>query len=317
MKRLIQEEPFEETGKFWLPESPESPVDGTLRYSPGGFTEVALMGSFLSDPTDGSERRAVVHGQTMRGQKISLLGAAEDMEHLSATGTRGRIHAPCLLMGGHCEPETAQRFSEAVFRFTSLEQWYWKRLFVRSLDQTGSTVERVEGDLGHSFRSEYLSATIEFFLTERSSEPSRGEIRVGHDTRIRLRPDAPQDLAWFDEHRRSIQRLLILLVGDLVAAREVFLRDTTDAGYSYAFADWLPTNSCTEHHMHRMPFSFSAVRDRFTDLLDKWFRLEGSCGEAIVLLFSTLTKATAPQPYEFLSRVQAVEGILRPLTSGK
>lgn len=34
------------------------------------------------------------------------------------------------------------------------------------------------------------------------------------------------------------------------------------------------------------------------------------------MLFSTLKEETAPQPYDFLSRTQAVEGILRPLSSG-
>lgn len=280
------------------------------------------MNSLITDPDMDSVRRPVVHGQGMHGQKFTLLGAFEDLEHVSPAGRRGRIHAQCLLEGGHCGPETEQRFSEISFRFSSLEQWYWRRLFIRTLDQhgaaLGSTVRRVEDDLSTSVRSRNLGATIEILVSEHSSEPSHGEVRVGHETRIRVAPDTAMDLEWFDEQRRRIQRLLILLIGEPVAVRDCSLRDTNGTRYAYAFADWLPVSARKERHMHRMPFAFMRVRDRFESLLDAWFALEAKCGEAIELLFSTLKEEdAASQPYEFLSRVQATEGILRPLMGGE
>lgn len=193
-----------------------------------------------------------------------------------------------------------------------MNRWYGKKLFRRKLvgKPLATVVQRSEAELGCSGRIE-----------SNSRSPSYGEELAGHHVWLRLEPDAPQELRWFDEQRRRLQRFLTLMVGDVVAVEEVQIRlqEQAERWSSYGFSDWLPPDRVGAAQRERvfLPFPFARVEKRLPALLDAWFDVEQRSGEALALLFSTMVDGGgAPLPYEFLSRVQAVEGVLRAVTAG-
>ncbi|MFN8011323.1 MAG: hypothetical protein U0P81_07955 [Holophagaceae bacterium] len=315
---------FEVSGRWFLPDCPEAPLFGVLRQSPAG-SELDLDGSFQklrSIYAGDLYRYPVIHGQTSDGQTVTMLNAYQSVLKMKA-GPAGLFVAEVLraqkvLVGTTATPETC--FSRCKFRIPGLQVWLASPVIERTFEKdesTGFNTFRYRLPVSNDLKShvDSLAATIEWmtYCQDANMLDVFSGISVSVTGWLEIQPDDPKPLQWFLEHEAALTYFLSFLAGTPMSPDriDVYL-DTQDTPISVLFK---MTNgrTCNFTSLHEFFISRDRLGIDLDPVLAKWFELFTAIQKPCELAFSIFASEGLYLHMEFLSWMQALEGLHRAL----
>ena len=322
-------EAFEVDGDWWLPEMPQQSVAGRIRYSP----EKAEL--FLREPLtpwlqcaggplrfdDFRKDYSTVHGLTDHGHAVTVLKALR-MGIRTNVGPHGssqseRLLSSWVLVGYH---GTAQdTYKKARFRIPGLHLWLGVPLIhqrFEDVEGAGSvpTFRVLSPALPHAAIGS-IGATVTWEVCHTRTADNYG-LEVEAAAWLGIAADQPKLLEWFLEQQAALTALLAILADAPMApdAIEVFRPDEKDA------IDLLLVMREPTCCPYQSDFEFAMLRAGLeadlTVVLERWFNLYPKVKMPSQLALSIIgSKALWPH-IEFLSLMQALEGLHRGVREG-
>jgi hypothetical protein len=305
------DQPFVAEGQFWLPETPEQRIAGTLNYSPGSIT-VNLIGdpggigaqSLLRG--DG-EVRELVLGSTRVGS--CALWNAFSTSSSTTYGVGGAIgvatyRANRLYVGEAYESVDEIEFKDFVVSFDVLPTWLGHNPF-------GST--EPGSDVLHRYvpftpvaaviPEEDLQIELSTRLADRGGG-YRGFTWV-HEVWFAIRSPEPKDIEWHLEKMGRLQTFLSTLVGAPAIPTSI-VGSIDPLTLTHIILPLTRTPAADSLSELQILLPYDEIGDRFTDALCGWVRGWKDMGTAATLLYGTLLVELPPE-FELLALTQALE----------
>ena len=309
---------FEYRGYWWLPDTPDNRVPGTLVFDPEEGTNLDLLGSLrglegVSAPLDPE----LILGTSSDGRSITLKECSRDTGTLSigAGFSTSSFSADMVIVGEHFERPEDVGFERLIIEYLHLDAW---------ADTTGFEIELIDDPDTHP-------------VTVRHRIPEPVTARVGDDYEVALffggnrkwtaRPltevtlTQPAELAVRFSEKQPLQDLL-----DITYDIQHFLSLGT-RGSVHPVAVWGATGRVGEavrvevHYRplgmaasaqerpgrHRMLFSLRDLPEGFGPAIERWLERSEVLGPVYRLYLGTVYNPQAFLEQRFLSLVQALE----------
>jgi len=213
-------------GEWWLPETPEHRVRGTLEFNCSDRITLKLSGSlYLGSPTVTvrSFSFPIILGITLDGSPCTLVNALETRSSFSFSTdmSTSELSIVRLLVGKHYSSAREINFHRLDIRLMYLNEWLGI-----------APIELTRHDEGTTIKLPYASKDVlevplpaeEGAIRIRSSlgwGRSFAEVACHHSASMVVHPNKPRDYSWFAKHQRSCEILFTLLVGYPVYATEI------------------------------------------------------------------------------------------------
>jgi hypothetical protein len=316
-------------GEWWLPESPEQTLFGTLTVSNGGG-KLELLGNFGLRPIstddvqemfssfDLDERRRIV-GKTSTKDEITIEGRG-----IATPGDLSIYALPWTLIGKSFTADEAIVFDEMAVEISDLDQWVgvtgiqtskldptdpeaWTQLY----DVKFKPPESIKLALDNG---EHL--TIAFRTSRSSWIAVTTTATVSQTTRLELRFARPHTLHELAERVGQLRRLLCLATG-----RPVSVLSVTGFQHDYRHPErghllpirilWeIPENPdppAEPRHPFQMPFTLERAPDGAAALFNRWFALDAKYEHTTRLYFAMRYQRDGYGDLRFLVYAQALE----------
>jgi hypothetical protein len=322
------DETIEISGEWWLAEKPEMVISGLLYFNSQGI-ELHLNQAFTPPngairPGDLNPKYAVVHGVTIKGEAVTLFDSQQigTSFHFGSGGFKqpGRIYARALAFGAHIPADF--QFLRVSFRVPGLQVWLGKQVIAHTItfdeEQKFTTQSFGLGRMpDETFRVCSIDSTLSWHYGWSSKADAFKSIRVDVSAWFSLQPDEGKTIDWFLGHHETLLTMLSFLSGHPLVADAIQAKfDESDHR-----ADILVVTRKTEHPEQNYPIDFFLSRPTITAPLEeycnKWFEIAPTVEKAASLARSVMASKDLWLHVEFLSLMQALEGLHRALYDGK
>lgn len=322
--------PTDFVGEWTLPDingSGRGPIAGSLSWS-GSRATLHLNDALtpLRGAVFGEEVRnyPAIHGVTVDSKLVSMLDAMVGGAGLSIgpAGFRQRetaVSSWVVVGEQHVEPDTL--YVEMRVRIPGLQLWLGRSGMCLTMIEPTTTTRRAVEYRIEAVPSEEITVTSIKSVLGWGFDRNFGGDLVSHITvtsaaRIWLRPAQPMPLKWFFEQFGKVTTLLSLIAGSPMAPDHA---SAVVAG-SGANVEVLVGLREAKYCEFRATSDFFLVRDalgvELSQALNRWFEVYESIAMPSQLALSVLSSEGLWLHVEFLSLVQALEGIHRALLPG-
>jgi hypothetical protein len=318
-------EEFEFEGSWWLPETPEARVPGTLGFSTVSGASLDLPGS-LKDPGDhfaALERELTeperILGFSAKGRAVTLWGCFERRKRVNLGGfTRTSFHADVVVVGAHLDNAEDTRFTKMSAEYRHLDEWAGISGLTITMPEDRAAhpmviEQRRPNPVSASVAGARVTVEVRATLRDDSLGPS-GEAAIKERTLLSVEyPEGKRFGEWSGTLHR-LRNFLTLGVGSSVEPLAV--RAETDGDDSVEI-HYRPAGARGEapsgRNVHRaeMLFTLRDVREDFGRFLGNWFGKAERLGPVYDLYFATAYGSPAYLDDRFLSLVQGVEAYHR------
>jgi hypothetical protein len=324
--RLLNES-FETSGEWYLPEAPERKIPGILRYTPER-TELHLHESFV--PLEGTihlgqtrQTYPVVHGTTRDSEAITLLNAqrAGWSLRIGTGGLRQPETLVCswLLIGARMPADFAYR--ELRLRVPGLQVWLCRPILDASFDPEktmGDTVGsyHIRGVPKESIWVPSIKSNLDWYFSWQSKCDPFSSIAVTVSAWVGIRPETPKGLYWYFEQVGKISTMLAFLAGSPMSPD--CIEASIGEGYQevYVMPALRDAKCCPYVDLDEFFMSRGDMGSELTDVVTRWFDLYPKVHMPSQLALSVLASERLWLHVEFLSLMQALEGLHRALFVG-
>lgn len=214
---------FSEKGLFWLANCREDKIPGTLSYDPQDGAVIELLGIFgdvreaMKRMLGGeqSDRNIVIHGITMKGKPISLLGAHRTRQQLHMPGIAHENWTSNLMVIGAYITNANEEaiFRKSYFRFEGIEAWLEHRPFTDNFDhetKSLSVLAEKPREVAFASHSDFEVSSVGS-LYSNNKPVTRFTIDV--ISQMAITPHEPQSLTWHLDRALRLQELASLCTG--------------------------------------------------------------------------------------------------------
>jgi len=316
-------EHFDVSGDWFLPNQRDWKVGGTLSWKADGAR--LKLNDQLDDPPKGTMTLGIdtfdakyqaVHGITNSSEAVTALDTRLAGYSLQS-GSSGVLRVPLTLhcntvvVGGYVGADT--KYTEMLFRVPGLEAW----------SSTKSIYQNVSDGKINLSTAKNLDEVIN--LNELDSELI---LRTGHRANVGahsasiktsgyfgLRPREPQSLSWFFDQTPKITNLLTLLAGAPMSIDQMLAKTGPSEPSFSVLKRQFGEKYCDYNQQREFFVSRSEVTD-FSRLWTNWLFQYEKVKEACSLAISVLTVDDLWTNVQFLSLMQALEGLHRALFDG-
>ena len=314
------DQPFVAEGQFWLPETPEQRVAGTLNYSPGSITvnligDPGAIGSQTLLRDDGGVRELVL-GSTRVGP--CALWSAFSASSSTTYGVGGTIgvatyRANRLCVGEAYESVDEIEFKDFVISFDVLPTWLGHNPFGPTEPDSDALHRYVPfTPVAAVIPEEDLQIELSTRLVDRGGG-YQGFTWV-HEVWFAIRSPEPKDIEWHLEKMGRVQAFLSTLVEDAAIPTSIVgSLDPLTLTYVILPLTRAPAAEAVSEIQILLPYG--EIGDRFTDSLCRWIREWKHIGTAATLLYGTLLVELPPE-FELLALTQALETFHRHVYDG-
>ena len=304
--------PFEMSGLWWLPGTPESKVGGTLRGNEEGEIRLELIGGF-GEPwmVSPREERLLVHGIAQDQSGATLVTLANSFVTRDSVGSADIRHqtlfVPRAYLGGHLSSPNTTLFTTATLQFSGLSSW--------AVGLTGFAAQQPSQGphVSWSHPSEAVKdvAGAQLLLGLGCTASARmGRERIIREyVTIRLTFDNPIYQAELDNlYFYPLHNFLTFATDRPNALTNLSLgygpnRDKVTVRGPVTFTD---EKSGSDLMFPDMLFTLKDIRDRFDDVLTKWIHLHRQHRGAFAVYFGNLYDASGFVDARFQLLLQAV-----------
>lgn len=317
-------EELEFEGLWWLPETPEARVPGTVGFSPDSGASLDLLDS-LKEPGNqfaALERELVqpevILGVSSKGKPVTLWDCWERRKRVNLAGfTKTSFHADVVLVGAHLGSAEEARFKKMSAEYRHLDEW-------AGISGFGITIP--EDHTAHPMVIEHkrpapVTATvagariaIEIRAALRGSSGLVGEATIAQRTWASVEYPEGKSFGELSRMLHRFRNLLTLGVGRTVeplAVRGVVESDggpPVEIHYRPAGGGTSPGKKI---HRAEMLFVLDDLGEDFERFLGNWFEKTERLGPVYDLYFATAYGSPAYLDDRFLSLVQGVEAYHR------
>jgi len=292
---------FEYTGTWFLPESKEKQVIGTLKYSKDRFV-LETIGSITSDETDfiselvqGFEppkEIPIILGISTNGTKITITRCHKSGSHPVMNGlTTYRYTGYDLYLGWNFDREEDILFSTMKISYSNFNEWYpmsgISTSFVGgakwNVKLDYSSIDPVEAKIDDDFRL-VLDIVPRF-----SKSLIAKEFKLNEDTFLTIKSAMPKHNNEFLKMSRCYSYFLMLAM-----AHKVYPITITGSTKDYTvsiFPAMIMYEDIPKVPSHHMLFLYHEISEGFQTFIQLWKKLWDTHEEVITTYFSTLLNA--------------------------
>ncbi len=320
---------FEIKGYWWLTETPENRIPGTLSFSPSELVSLELMGSLakLDNPNPQREdfiNPSMIMGVSLGGEPVTIANCTQVRSTGSLAGmSTSRFTGYFAYIGVHFSSEEKVKFRELSLSFYNLDEWFSKSAFTTQSSKSGSRVVTYEQP--SPVRTTVGDFHIDFVVFGPSESIGRfTHVNISQEARINIWSDVEKSMDEFLPFIRHLQNFLTLGMANPTFVREVTgfteTRKEEPAFYYpvkiYYPADGLKPNTVDVQYFQMM-FTLPAIEEQIQQILEKWIFKADIIKPVYDLYFSALYNPSIYLEFEFLSLAQAVETYHRQIYGGK
>lgn len=320
---------FELKGFWWLPETPEKEIPGTLSFMPGEPLKLELMGAFNK-----AEKRIHTHrdfinppiilGMTLQGKPLTLQNC------MQVSGTAGLIGisttqfiAHVAFIGVHFSSVDGVKFTGLSVNFHNLDEWFSKKAFDMHHLEKGSVVVTYEQPIpiktvAGDFHIDFVS------LGPSSSFNPVTHVNISQKATVSIWSENEKHFEAFSPVLRHLQNFFTLamtkptFVTNVIGKTELAKEDDPVFYYPieiyYSAVGW--QKAATKADWFQMLFTLPSIEERLEEILKIWTDKAGIIKPVYDLYFSAIYNATYPE-FHFLSLAQAIETYHRQIYGGK
>lgn len=319
-------EDLRKSGNFWLPASPDHTIPGTLVISDGGRVELEIVGTLeppeaFIDAFNNNRQPERINGNIESFGHVTLIGCFYRNRNLNLPGqiSKSRINAYRAVLGASYGEDEPLLFNTLQFSIEGLNEWV-------GINGFSSKIELSSKSINLSYT---LPENISFELTDdvqldigfsasTPSSPISQSATIEQKTYFKLKSRSPLEL---DELLNLAFQLTTFVgfgldatvsLGSVTATADDLVQDLGEGKkiphkleiiyQSLPFAKEPP-----KIEWFNMLFGFGAVRERFSDVLKKWFSAYDNIGPALNLYFSVTNGDQKFLENQFLALAQCLE----------
>ena len=318
-------ENFDVKGEWWLPNSPDKKVIGTLSFKSGDSIKLEISGSFLGVDHFRSKRDfnpELILGLTNDGEKFTLFQNMEIHRGSSSRGGTGIVKyiTNYLFLGGHFASSNEMQFSSCAVNYSYLEEWIGKLPFKTEILWEGEKFagEKACYTLTEGFEASipYLDATVSVWhgLSNKGDDAFR-ELLWEHTAHLNINPDKPRSFDWFWKVCFELRNLLSLFIGRPVYQKKINLSVEIESvngeqpkrEYVYLyFTQWAQQ---IEKRIHPMDIlvRLTDIDENISSIIDSWFSKTEKLSAVYELYFGAMYGQRMYNHLHFLTLMQALE----------
>jgi ApeA N-terminal domain 1 len=294
----------------------------------GNFTWADRMGhlqlfnSLNSQRSTSAARSAaqpVIHGETVNSKQITMLDAftSSTSTTMGEAGykTRESFKSNQCLIGAHVDEKTT--YSLIYYRIPGLQLWLGnKGASSEFTDQPTQVMNYAfESLVKERFETKDQGLAIELRIGRSFPSISGAKVTIESHGALKIVPDSPQSLNWFYREAGKIVSLLSFFAGapmspDLI---KVLMPDGRELSVLVALN---AKTICTYTYGHEFFLLRDSVGNDFSSILEKWRGLYEKLDAPMHLALAVFSSTGLWGHVEFLSLMQALEGLHRALMPG-
>ncbi len=321
---------FELKGIWWLPETPDLQVTGTLKFENENDMSLDLLGTFREITTLGSGnifQPEIILGISDNGKICTLFKNIEVQNQLNFPGIRkSKFRSNYLFIGKHFKNSEEVQFSSLQANFTNLENW----LAVSPFSQEIPKDTRDEFRLTHNWPSEFIAELSGINCIIESTH----EFNIGGDSikkvlwesnaYLKITPYENKDFDWYWSLVYDLCNFLTLLIGDTIYIKRLKAIGDGEAapgknrrGTIEIFFTQKKYNPKENIHPFEMIIPFPRISEDVERVLSLWFAKAQQLRSVCYLFFGTFYNPSMYLQFQFLSLMQALESFHRVTKGGK
>ncbi|MBI5960161.1 MAG: hypothetical protein HY866_15580 [Chloroflexi bacterium] len=322
-------EEFEYKGLWWLPQSPDHQVAGTLKFHPVDGAVLETTGDTLIRQDGVIE---TICGYTNKGDPVTLWKCIRSGETWAVGYVSSTYQVHVIFIGCHFEKYEDIVFDSISIRYTYLEQWFGISGFSSDF-KFSEKGERIGTEISYKlperFESRIDNLNIAFYHRHRVVGDQFVDFHMNQATYVEITPDQPMHYNDFQEdviyHLRNFLSLgtgsailPIVIIGKnknctmKISENESVPRDV------YIFYN--PQGSILEEkrkiHPSEKLFYFQDIADNFQTHLQNWFNKAEKLLPVFDLYFGIFYIPSMYIHLEFITLAQALETYHRRMYGG-
>lgn len=326
---------FEILGKFWLPETPDAHVDGSLHFTPGDSIELQLQG-YLNGvdneiPPPPEVQPPIILGCSQDGKDITLFECRQTSNtfRVIGFGSSSFIAQFAFIGANFLKPEDV-KFESVSIIYSNFNEW----VNIKSIDFdtknnfdsiiiTYTKPESVHSDIG-----DFRFSIIHGLTGSTVFKPNDYHIAPQESLEIRSLI-GEKDFTEYLKYIRLLQNFLSLAMGKAAypvkiygstSVNSITKKDGQTIHYPlvdiyYPVAMW--PDRIEEQHFSEMLFTFKDIEDDFGKYIREWRTKSELLKPVIDLYFSIYYMPESYLEIKFLSMAQAVETYHRRAYGGQ
>ncbi len=313
---------YEKAGFFWLPESPENKIPGTLKICDGGNIELEIMGLFEQKGETSNETNEIerIVGQVEKDGFVTLETCVYRKIGFPAGGIfKSLVHVNRAFCGVAYEKDELIKFNSVSFSIEGLDKWLGKTGISVAYDKDGklSTItctphRELVYDLISGLKLhicfDYIATTV----------PLLTEAKFTQQAYLKLSIAEEQSLDTFIEVLHKLTYLLCFATDATVAIFDVSAQSNslvrkmqngkTRPVIIKLYYSSLPfSQDPPEIELYRMLFSFNNIENDAENILRNWLNAYSIIRPSLNLYFSAVTGSHKYLDGRFLALAQAME----------
>jgi hypothetical protein len=315
-------ESFDVLGEWYLPENPSRKLSGQLIYTPERI-ELHLNEAFKplrgNIYAGGNEQSyPVIHGTTIKGEAVTLLDVLQIgiSLNLGSGGLQQPEHliSSWLIIGAYVPPDFD--YPQISFRVPGLQIWLSRKIIEHTFSDDFSHSYRIAPQNVDTTPLPSIDATLEWGISWNSNVDAFTSISVNVSAWVTIKPSTPKNIQWYFEQQTKIAAMLAFLGGAPMSP------DSIEASIdeSHHKASVLVTMRDASYCDYTNPHEFYMTRNMMgvdlTEVVTHWFDIYPKVHMPSQLALSILASEKLWLHVEFLSLMQALEGLHRGLFDG-
>ena len=323
---------FKLEGNWWLPETPNKKVHGSLTFDPEDGLVLRFFGHIGEDPAPGVvfiDYHQIIHGETTEHEDVTLYRCNMDEHNAGPLGENS--FKPIFMLGGIlCNSGELMKFDAITLTFPGLESWLGESPFSRARDE-GYQVIKYKDVEHFQFDLPSVGASISSrnWMTLGSSVASGWEESIEANPFLKFQFKNAMSIDEFYRLIIQIENLFTLMLRQPIASRKIFLWDATLAEEKAVDEQGRPIQRKAElvfpqrgfekeRRLRRHDILVKKAHiptDALSSLFDIWFGNYDKMSPAYSLFFAGVYKPDLYVEFQFLALAQAVESFHR-ITQG-
>ncbi len=320
-------------GMWWLPESADHTVPGTLTLSHEARPTLVMIGSV--DPNLGlpasigtvfghTRDLPFVFGRTANGQAVTLADARLALRQMHIEDAESAVFelvGRAAYVGAHLEPERTT-FSELDLAIERLTDWRDASPFGLSLTPSHERPKRivVSGEVPESVHADLDGGELVVRASLSTSGDFHRRASLSLDTSLNVRLDHALTTAdWLEAYAGPLQRLVALATGRAIEIESMELSEpSADLRCEVV---WPRKLRASEPQRRLMPdellFTVTDLGDRISEHLTTWFSAYRRLEPVMNMFFATRYAETMFEEDRFQNLVQAAEAYHRRIAGAR
>jgi ApeA N-terminal domain 1 len=309
------------SGEWFLPvEQGTSPnrVHGNFNWTER-MGKLELFNSFEA-PRSTLASKLIIYGETTSAKQITLLHALSTGKRMAMAEagfkTQESFQSTVCIVGAHVNEKTT--YSQIVYRVPGLLLWLGNKgaSFSHTDPPTPTVTYTFENAFSERLEFAERGLVVEFRIGRETPLSFAATVTIESHGGIKIVPDKPQTLDWLFGEAGKIVSLLSFIAGapmfpDLILAQ---LSDGRELSILVALNS---KTMCTFTHVHEFFLLRDSLGNDFNAIIEKWFSLRKKIESPMQLALGIFSSPNLWLHVEFISLMQALEGLHRALMSGQ